>query len=58
MNAKELVLWLEENHMIRTLHDYIVDRNSDGWEQLHCDDCRACQWENIKETILNDSKKI
>jgi len=52
-NAKELVIWLEKNHMLRMHHDHMVDRNSNGWEQMHCEDCRVCQWERIKEKMFN-----
>ena len=58
MNTKELILWLEKNQMIRTCHDFRVDRNGDGWEQVHCEDCRVCQLERIKENIFNGDKKI
>ena len=50
---KALVGWLETNHMIITRHDYAVDRNGNGWEQVHREDCRLCEWERIKEEILN-----
>ena len=51
---KGLVGWLEKNHMIRTCHDYIVSQNGSGWEQVHRDDCRFCEWERVKEEILNE----
>ena len=50
---KELVGWLEKNHMIRTCHDYRVDKNGNGWEQMHSEDCRFCEWVRIREEILN-----
>lgn len=53
MKLRELVLWLEKNHVVRSSHDYEVTRNGNGWEQMHCEDCRFCRWEQIKDEILN-----